>query len=61
MIRFVLVFLAVLIALFTLELTHPVQNALILPWTSLLAQISAGLLVFFDSSVISTARCCRTR
>jgi exosortase H (IPTLxxWG-CTERM-specific) len=53
MIRFVLVFLAVLIALFTLELTHPVQNALILPWTSLLAQISAGLLVFFDSSVIS--------
>jgi exosortase H (IPTLxxWG-CTERM-specific) len=53
MIRFVLVFLAVLIALFTLELTHPVQNALILPWTSLLAQISAGLLGFFDSSVIS--------
>ena len=53
MIRFVLIFLAILIALFTAELTNPVQNALILPWTSLLAKISAGVLVSFDSSVIS--------
>ncbi len=53
MIRFVLVFLAVLIALFTVELTHPVQDAIILPWTSLLARISALVLGFFDSTVIS--------
>lgn len=53
MIRFGLIFLAVLIALFTAELTHPVQNALILPWTGLLAKISAVVLGFFDSSVIS--------
>lgn len=53
MIRFVLVFLAVLIALFTAELTHPVQNAIVLPWTSLLAKISATVLIFFDSTVIS--------
>lgn len=53
MIRFVLVFLAVLVVLFTAELTHPVQDAIVLPWTSLLATVSAAILSFFDSSVIA--------
>jgi exosortase H (IPTLxxWG-CTERM-specific) len=53
MLRFVLIFLAVLVALFTLELTHPVQNALIVPWTGLLTHLSAWLLSAFDSSVIA--------
>ncbi|MDD2925649.1 exosortase H [Rhodoferax sp.] len=53
MIRFVLVFLAVLVVLFTAELTHPVQNAIVLPWTSLLATTSAAVVSLFDSSVMS--------
>ena len=53
MLRFVLIFLAVLVALFTLELTHPVQNALVLPWTGYLARVSAVLLGLFDSTVMA--------
>lgn len=53
MVRFFLLFIVILVALFTAELTHPVQNAIILPWTGLLARISAALLVFFDGNVIS--------
>lgn len=53
MIRFVVIFLAILVALFTAELTHPVQNAVVLPWTSLLATVSAAVLGFFDGSVIA--------
>jgi exosortase H (IPTLxxWG-CTERM-specific) len=53
MIRFVLIFLAVLVALFTLELTHPVQGAIVVPWTGFLAQTSAVVLRFFDPAVIA--------
>jgi exosortase H (IPTLxxWG-CTERM-specific) len=53
MTRFVLIFLAVLVALFTLELTHPVQRLVVMPWTGLLAQTSAVLLRFFDPAVIA--------
>lgn len=53
MLRFVLIFLAVLVSLFTLELTHPVQDALVVPWTGLLAKFSAVLLGLFDSSVMA--------
>jgi exosortase H (IPTLxxWG-CTERM-specific) len=52
-IRFVLVFLAILVSLFTVELTHVVQNAVVIPWTTLLAKSCAAVLVYFDSTVIS--------
>lgn len=53
MVRFFILFVVILVTLFTVELTHPVQNAIILPWTGLLAKVSAALLVFFDGNVIS--------
>lgn len=53
MTRFVLTFLAILIGLFTLELTHPVQSAVVVPWTGFLARASAALLRFLDPDVIA--------
>lgn len=53
MARFFTLFLLLLTALFTLELLHPVQVALVLPWTALLASISAALVGIFDPNVIS--------
>jgi len=51
--RFALVFLAITVGLFTLEMQTEVQNALIEPFTSVIAAISAGIILPFDSSVIS--------
>ncbi len=53
MLRFVLKFLAILVALFAVELTMPVQNALVVPWTGLLARFSALAVSFFDPSVLA--------
>jgi exosortase H (IPTLxxWG-CTERM-specific) len=49
--RFVILFLALLIGLFTLELLKPVQEHVIVPFTAALASISAGLITPFDDSV----------
>jgi exosortase H (IPTLxxWG-CTERM-specific) len=51
--RFVLIFLALAIGFFTLELTHPVQQAIVQPWTAMLASVSAVIVSFFDDSVIA--------
>lgn len=53
MTRFALLFAGLLLILFTVELLQPVQNAVILPWTALLAKISAALVQAFDADVIS--------
>lgn len=53
MIRFFAVFIFLLLLLFTLEITHLAQNLVVLPWTALLASISAALLSAFDSDVIA--------
>lgn len=53
MTRFVVVFVLLLLALFTLEMLTPVQEQVILPFTSLLASMSASIIVPFDSSVIA--------
>lgn len=49
--RFITIFLLVLLTLFTLEMLMPVQEHVIVPFTSLLAKLSAALIVPFDSSV----------
>jgi len=49
--RFITIFLLVLLVLFTLEMLMPVQEHVIVPFTSRLAQLSATLIVPFDSSV----------
>ena len=53
MLRFVTTFLLILIALFTLEMLNPVQEHVITPFTSLLAHLSAVLILPFDNSVIA--------
>lgn len=52
--RFILIFLLMLLLLFGLELTRPVQEVLVLPWTEILARISAWLVQLFDSRVESS-------
>lgn len=51
MARFVIVFLVILISLFSLEMMKPVQDHLVAPFTGLLASLSAALITPFDSSV----------
>ncbi len=53
MARFITVFTAILVALFTIEMLVPVQEHVIVPFTSLLARISAALILPFDSSVVA--------
>ncbi|MET1076543.1 MAG: exosortase H [Pseudomonas sp.] len=53
MTRFFLLFLLLVLGLFTLELTPPVQRHLVLPWTLLLADISAALIGAFDADVVA--------
>ncbi|MBC7622527.1 MAG: exosortase H [Aeromicrobium sp.] len=52
MIRFFVLFVVILIALFAAELTTPVQQAVVLPWTQALARISASLVTLFDANVV---------
>ncbi len=54
--RFFIVFLVLVVAFFLAELTPPAQTWLVVPWTSLLASISASLLSFFDSSVVASGK-----
>lgn len=59
MLRFVTLFSVTLLVLFGVELLNPVQAVLIQPFTGLLASISAGLILPFDDTVISTGRVLR--
>jgi exosortase H (IPTLxxWG-CTERM-specific) len=51
--RFVVVFGVVVVVLFTIEMLNPVQTHLVVPFTSILAKISALLIAPFDDSVIA--------
>ena len=51
MLRFFILFIVILVALFAAELTTPVQNAFVVPWTEALVRICAGLVVPFDRHV----------
>ena len=53
MTRFVISFLVVLVGLFTVELLVPVQQHVIIPFTGLLAKISAAIILPFDDTVIA--------
>jgi exosortase H (IPTLxxWG-CTERM-specific) len=53
MIRFFILFLVILLTLFAAELSHPVQDALVIPWTEALAQISAAIVTLFDSHAVA--------
>jgi len=51
--RFVFIFVLLLVALFSLEVLKPVQEHLIVPFTGMLASLSAAIILPFDNSVIA--------
>ena len=59
MTRFLLVFCAVLGSLFAIEMLSPVQQAVIQPFTVLLANVSTAVIVPFDNTVITQGRILR--
>lgn len=61
MVRFTILFIVIVITLFTLELYEPVRQAVILPFTGYLATISASIMHIFDADVISNADVIRSK
>ncbi len=53
MLRFFIIFLVIQGALFTAELTRPVQQAIVIPFTQSIAALSAWLVQRFDGGVIA--------
>ena len=53
MFRFFALFLTIQLALFAAELTKPVQQAVVVPFTESIAAISAWLVTMFDTGVLS--------
>ena len=51
--RFIVVFALILVALFSLEMMSVVQEHVIVPFTGMLASVSAMLVLPFDNSVVS--------
>jgi exosortase H (IPTLxxWG-CTERM-specific) len=56
MARFFVLFVVILVALLALELTPPVQSAVVLPWTEGLARISAALTTLLDPRVEASGK-----
>lgn len=59
MTRFLFLFCGVLAALFAIEMLKPVQEAVIQPFTGLLATISTAVILPFDDTVIAQGRVLR--
>ena len=53
MLRFITLFLVYLAALFTLEVMQPVDRFVILPFTSLIAEVSVWIVGLFDPNAIA--------
>ena len=61
MIRFFVLFTVLLIGLFTLEILQPVEKHVILPFTSIIADISAWLIQGFDDNVMAISNVIRDK
>ena len=61
MLRFFIIFTVLLIGLFTLEILQPAEKYVILPFTSLVADISVWIVQSFDDNVIATANVIRDK
>ena len=59
MLRFAILFVVLLLVLFTIEVLQPVQDAVILPFTSGIAWVSVFLIELFDDGVISMGKVIR--
>ncbi len=53
MARFITIFFITLVGLFSLEMLVPVQEHIIVPFTTGLARVSAAIILPFDSSVLA--------
>src|SRR5689334_16505984 len=60
MIRFFVLFMALLALMFGLELTPFAQQWFVEPWTATLARVSAGLVTGFDPAVVSARKVLRS-
>ncbi|MCG8464034.1 MAG: exosortase H [Xanthomonadales bacterium] len=60
MLRFSILFMVLLMGLFTVEVTQPAQEHVIIPFTSGLAKISSWLVQVFDSDVTSQGKIIRS-
>jgi exosortase H (IPTLxxWG-CTERM-specific) len=60
MLRFVCIFLITLLTLFTLELLQPVDDHVIVPFTSLIADISTGIIHLFDHDAVVQGKIIRS-
>lgn len=56
MLRFFLLFLGIQLSLFGVNMLNWVQQHAVLPWTALLARISAGLVTGFDASAAAQGK-----
>jgi exosortase H (IPTLxxWG-CTERM-specific) len=61
MTRFFVLFSVLLVGLFTLEILQPVEKYVILPFTSVIADISVWIIQLFDDNVIATANVIRDK
>jgi exosortase H (IPTLxxWG-CTERM-specific) len=58
--RFLATFVGILVGLFALELTPPLQSAVVAPWTAGLAHVSAALATWFDPNVVTLGKVLRS-
>ncbi|MDR0226821.1 MAG: exosortase H [Burkholderiaceae bacterium] len=56
MLRFFLIFLAIQLTMFGLNLLNWVQQHIVLPWTAFLAHICASLVTWFDDTAASAGK-----
>jgi exosortase H (IPTLxxWG-CTERM-specific) len=54
--RFLLLFIVIQLVLFGLELLVPVQEHIVLPWTTLLAKACSSLVTLFDANAMSQGK-----
>lgn len=54
--RFLLIFLALQFIMFSVELLQPVQQHLVLPWTTLLTQTCVALVTQFDANAAALGK-----
>lgn len=54
--RFFLIFVSLQLLLFGVELTQPVQQFLVLPWTTLLARACVALVTLFDANAAAVGK-----
>lgn len=58
--RFFILFMLLLLALFTIQVLKPVQDHVILPFTAGLAHVSVGIIELFDANVESAGKVLRS-